>query len=259
MSRGTVKDYLIRAVLDDAFRELAMRDPRRAVAEYDLSDEEREILCDRDERLLGLLGRVAADDGAGASEMRSPAANSDARAPAGSVKKMHGSGAENAAKPALPEVKLLLRLVPRAAQSPAAGSPVAYEASLHPWPRDRDSQPAETGSGGASAEGPEKGGTSAIEWMIRITPTVVNTRESSMNVSCAASIESLTAESETANSSPGDPSQVSGAALGAPWNHHVESRAAKAAAKAVRECAAGERYEKLLDLIRAMQSGDADG
>ena len=44
-----------------------------------------------------------------------------------------------------------------------------------------------------------------------------------------------------------------------PWNHHVESSAAKTAARAVQAAEPDRRYEKLLELVDALQTGDARG
>lgn len=73
MTPAPLAEFLIRAVLDDAFRELALSEPERAFEGYDLSEEEREILGARDGRLLGRLGgTVARGEAIGRPPVREP-------------------------------------------------------------------------------------------------------------------------------------------------------------------------------------------
>ncbi len=224
MAGKSVADFLVRTALDDAFCELALTDPERAFEGYDLSEQERDILIRRDERLLGLLGGAVGHGHAAAED--SPQRESQE--------------ADAAPSPELPEVKLLLRLAPQVAQTPGAGANVAYAASLHTWPADRD----------ARADQPSSGAPPEIEWLVRFTPTVVASGEEGLTVAYSAAIEPLDAVSDK----PKPP-----AAANPPWNHHVDSAAAKAAARAVRASDAGGRYEKLLGLIHALQEGDDRG
>ena len=99
MKPGSLADFLVRTVLDEAFRELARTNPQRAFEGFDLSEDEKEILCARDQRLLGLLGAAVAQENR-SGEDRPAEIPSPRGAPT---------------KPSLPEVKLLLRLVPRPA------------------------------------------------------------------------------------------------------------------------------------------------
>ncbi|MCK4659218.1 MAG: hypothetical protein KAV82_06810 [Phycisphaerae bacterium] len=239
MTRGSATDFLIRALLDEAFRELAMTDARRAFEGYDLSDEERNILHSQDERVLGLLGKAVTRGEASAepSERRGP------------------SNTETASLLVLPEVKLLLRLAPHTPQPSEPGSQMTYEASLRPWPGDLTSKGTDA-EGGRPIEEPDDGMPPAIEWMIRVTPTVVDSQEAGLKVSYSASIHPFTVGPDRIHASAQEATQ---ALASPPWNHHIASSAAKTAAKAVRVCGAGERYEKLLDLIHDLQTGDASG
>ena len=54
-------DYLIRAVLDDEFRRLALTSPEQAFAAFALTAEEQDFLRARDERMLALLGAAVRD------------------------------------------------------------------------------------------------------------------------------------------------------------------------------------------------------
>ena len=230
MTRESATDFLIRTVLDEQFRELAVADPHRAFEGYDLSDRQREILLARDGRLLGLLGEAMEQDEA-------------------SVQPPHGDvGAATSASPSpgLPEVKLLLRLTPFVAQGPQSGSIVSYEASLHSWPDDR----------GQKNEPDGDGPPTEMRWMVRVVPTTVGSQKNGLVVSYSASIHPVAADADGVPPSAEAPASTPASP---PWNHHVESSAARAAARAVRACDADQRYERLLELIHALQTGDERG
>ena len=239
MTRGSAADFLIRAVLDEAFRELAIADPQSAFEGYDLNEEEQEILRSRDARLLGLLGEAVGQ----------------AKASVEHPERTGGSKTTESSPPSLPEVKLLLRLEPQASQAPDSASGVAYAASLHPWPGDDESKRTDAQSD-ERTEGHEDGAPPKMAWMVRITPTVVEVLETGLKVAYSAAIHPFTADADVKQPSAQGPTRPSARS---PWDHHVESTAAQAAARAVRASGAGQRYEKLLELIHALQTGDEGG
>lgn len=239
MAQRSAADFLIRTVLDETFRELALADPKRAFEGYALTEEQQEILRSRDARLLGLLGGAASQGETLAEHAPKEGISKTADAPL----------------PGLPQVKLLLRLVPQATQTPDSASRVAYAASLHSWPRDEESPTIGAESGGQTA-GDAADLTPRIEWVVCITPTVVDSQESGLKVAYAASIQPLAVGTNAPQPSIRKPSQALGSP---PWNHQVESSAARAAARAVRASEANGRYEKLLELIHALQTGDERG
>ncbi len=233
MSTQSATDFLIRTVLDEAFRELALNDPHHALEEYDLADREREILLANDARLLELLGQpVEQTDSPSSHQLR------------------RSITPPPSPPPTLPEVKILLRLTPFVATDAASNSKLSYEASLHPWPHN----PApNVGNAPPDPEPAPADAPPAVQWMIRIAPTVVATHEAGTEVSYSASIHPFTAESGEPQPSPQHPIAQP---ANPPWNHHTESAAARVAARNVRQCDPTERYENLLDLIRALQTGD---
>ena len=235
MKRGSAADFLVRTVLDEEFRELALANPQRAFEGYELSEEEKDILRSRDHRLLGLLGEAVAHKGAPA-EHQLQKEHTDPTAPT---------------LPSLPEVKLLLRLAPHVPQSPGSETNVSYAASLHSWPceeeleTDPDSDEQATGQPGAAV--------GEVRWIVRITPNVVESQEAGLTVAYTASIHPLMADPNQVHPSVREPTQE---LASPPWNHHVESTAAKTAARAALAADRGERYGKLLELVHALQTGD---
>ncbi len=235
MTRGSVSEFLVRTVLDDAFRELARTDPVRAFEGFDLSAEAQEIIRSGDSRMLGLLGdavahREACDEqpvGEGPGDSSRPMV------------------------PTLPEIKLMLRLVPYTSQSPGTESGVSYAASLQPWPGDDKPSP----SPGIGEQSDDQAGAAfpAVSWIIRIGPTVLESGEAGTTVAYSASIHPLIDDPSRSSVSRRPPARE---LASPPWNHHVESSAAKTAAQDVQTAAPDQRFGKLLELIHALQAGD---
>lgn len=239
MTRGSAADFLIRTVLDEAFRELALADPSRAFEGYDLSEEQQEILRSRDERLLGLLGTAVPHAKASVEHPAKGGATEVAKAPLAN----------------LPEVKLLLRLEPHTDQLPDSTSAVAYAASLSSWPGDHELTKTAPESS-APAERRDDGALPELAWVVRILPTVVKAQAAGLQVAYSASIHPLAVGADEKRTSPRG---ATSAGARSPWTHHTESAAAKAAAQAVQTGDARERYQKLLELIYALQTGDDHG
>ena len=239
MTRESAADFLIRTVLDETFRELAATDPQRAFEGYDLNDEERDILRARDGRLLGLLGHAVERDAAPEKDAALKVESHAASQPL----------------PTLPEVKLVLRLTPFVAQGPESDPRVSYEASLESWRGTHESD-ANDPQPEDESEPARPSPPAEVKWLVRIAPTVVGPQEGGMMVSYAASIHPLAAGVDE----PAPPTPVpTPTPVSPPWNHHVDSSAAKAAARAVLASDPNRRYEKLLDLIQALQTGDHRG
>ena len=233
MTRKSAADFLVRAVLDEAFRDLALSNPERGFEGFDLTEEEKEILRSRDHRVLGLLGDAVRPQEA------------VAEAP---VEKAPATPVEPT-EPNLAEVKLLLRLIPQVTGSPGSEPKVSYAASLHSWPVGDEPE--------GGAEPTENGGATAeVRWLIRIAPEVLESLDSGLAVAYCASIHPVTAEVE--ETGPADRAAPAEAA-GAPWNHHVDSPAVRAATKAVQAADPSQRYTKLLELVHALQTGGHDG
>ncbi len=234
MKTGSVADFLIRVVLDEAFRERALADPKGALEGFDVSQEEKEILCCRDHRVLGLLGNAVTQQTEGGGHPAHVAA----------------TDSDTNTLPELSDVKLLLRLAPLATKDGV----VSYAESLQPWTADAKPTPdPEPDKQAAGAAGTAPG---YLAWIIRVVPTVVEAREDGLAVSYSASIQPFL--SGPANDGESDQPTTS-ATAGAPWNHHVESSAAKDAAKEVAAAEPDQRYAKLLALVHALQTGDDGG
>ncbi|UCE58732.1 MAG: hypothetical protein JSU63_14965 [Phycisphaerales bacterium] len=238
MKGATLADFLTRAVLDETFRELAITDPRRAFDGYNLSEQEKEILTKRDSRLPGLLGDAMAQS--------EPAVEQ-------SPKSAHVEKGISPV-PSLPEVKLLLHLAPQLVEQSESGPQVAYTASLQPWPGD--DEPKRDLDTPEQAQCDDRTAGHELTWVIRMTPVVVGTSETQLEVSYSVSIDRLTSDPSHTSTPECKPERD---IAGAPWNHHVDSDAARAAARSVRATDPKQRYAKLLELVHALQTGDIGG
>lgn len=239
MTQRSAADYLMRAVLDDAFRELTLADPDRAMADYDLSEDEKSILRSRDDRLLGLLGGSMAAENANAEHPASTEIT-DSRTPS---------------RPTLPAVELLLRLTPHTEPSTDSAQQVSYAASLHPWPLPTTVERDE-GEPSTDSESSPNGASSEMTWLLRLTPTVIQSEEAGLRVSYSAAMHPIDL---TAAQAPVASRESVPPTLRSPWKHDVESSAVKTAAHEVLASPKDKRYDKLLALIDVMQSGDDRG
>ena len=140
-------------------------------------------------------------------------------------------------------------------QAPNSEAKVAYAASLHRWPGVSEAARSDVQS--SAPPGTSDGGRDpGIKWIIRIKPTVLAAREEGLEAAYSAAIQPYAAGADEAG--PLERVPAPGTAS-APWNHQVESSAAKDATRAVRASDANGRYEKLLELIGALQTGDERG
>jgi hypothetical protein len=223
-------DYLIRAVLDDEFRKLALTNPEPACAEYTLTAEEQDILRSQDERMLALLGVAIRDS------WSSPSASSP------------GNDDNSANEPAattfhpIPPAVLRLRLVPQMSAAPEGGVRVQYAATLLPWLDASGS--ADPASGDGTSPDPVPG---EINLLIRIFTTQVASAALGDNIACSVAIEPLPAS--IAETSPPATVEQSGPL------HPFGGPGVQSAAIAVREAPPTERYGRLLDLLHALQPG----
>jgi hypothetical protein len=246
MKQGSVDDFLIRVVLDDAFRELAQDDPDRAFEGYDLSEREREILRAQDHGVLGLLGEVVTQ--------RQAAGNRKAGGDKAEEMEESEPATSKSAWPELADVELLLRLRPKVTEPPGSEPRVSYEATLQPWPCEDTPGPGSTGDGQDDAKADTAG--NEVKWIIRIGRQVVGAQDAELAVAYSASIHPLMGDGDQRRAPTPEPDRGSASP---PWNHHVESSAAKTAAQAVRDADADQRYARLIELAHALQTGDGHG
>jgi len=150
----SLRRFLERVVLDDAFRDLVASEPDQAFEGFDLTDRHKEVLRRQDHELLALLGEALRDE-------------PDAPIPGGPPEQMSESAN---AVPELKEAQLVVRLKPYAHHDEQGSIQLTYAASLHPWPAPQ----AEPGM---------------LSFLLRVTPRAVLAKDGQLNISYAAMIQ----------------------------------------------------------------------
>ena len=126
MSDTSLEAYLVRVALDPEFRAVAIADPDRSFAGYELSDDEAASLRRRDNSVLELVGRVVRDQ-MGLDSLR-PTARPDP--PSAPAPEPEPARVAPPAGVALPEIGVMIRLAPYAEGTAGVDLQVSYAASL---------------------------------------------------------------------------------------------------------------------------------
>ena len=241
MQTPGLTDFLIRTVLDGEFRELALADPDRACEGYALSDEAREVLCSRDERLLNLLSSAFRESWVEST----PPSTSPQQTPT-----------DLPATQALPDVCLLLSLIPHVVETADDSLHFNYEASLRPW-----TDPTHGVNDPQPPLAPDADGR--IDFLVRIAPTVISPGLADPKIAYAATIQSpFAAPAAPQQVNPKEPTigSVAASEESSPSKQaDKESRILETLAAAVRQAEPSDRYERLVGLIRFLQTGEVDG
>lgn len=219
-----LRAFLVRTVLDDAFRELARTDPDAAFEAYDLSPADREVIRERGPAMLRLLGEAleAGDDAVPArpTPRAPPAEAAPVQSPKGDPRGTPvGLDDEVEPLPELPDAELLLRLRPQTHVDDQGDRKILHAASLHPWP-------------------PTDGDPGAVAFHLRFTPTVGRGRDGRVQVAYAGSLQSV---SPGAEPPPAEP-----------WGHRTDTEAVREATRGVRDADPDDRYQRLLELAAAI-------
>lgn len=235
MDKPGIEELLIACVLEPGLLRRLRESPASILDDYELSDRAREILIAPDERLLELLGE---------SLQRGPDGQRRQDPPRRKIRPAASGQAQS-----LPASRLAVRLVPYVQQVAGDGVPqviVNYAGHLDPLPDglDLDDLPDVPQ---AATDG-EQLPPLAVE--IAIQPTVwteANERRITFSVNARL-------PQETNDQPAPELGNVK------PWPHDIDSPAVKAAAVRVHEAEAGERHQRLLEMIDVMVfSADGGG
>jgi len=220
---------LVRYLLDEGFRAHMDAAPEAALAEYDLTEEERAALIARDDRVLDLIG----------AEVRASPREPGVAPPP----EPHDEAAAVAPEDiTLPEVALYLRLVPRTSRDEAGQLRVQYLTRIYPSPPD-PAVPLPGGPGIPERDDPALKLPEAT-FRLRLAPQVYR-RGEDLEVHYRGAIHAVGPEAPPATRST----------VASPWGHDTGSAAVRAAAEAVHAAEPEDRYAAILDLITAMKGG----
>lgn len=226
MSLEGVARYLARTALEPALRDLALRDTEASFAGFDLSDEEREVLRRRDHEMHRLIADVL--------RATQGASTVPEEVPQGGQHPLPVTGRS------LPAIEMWLQIVPVPRADATGASRLAHEVTLLQAPATH-----------ASAAPSPGNAPPGVRFRITVAPHATDAPGGS-TLTYAATIAPLpsTAPDGPAKDTAGTPPASTDDAHA----HHADARRA---AGAVLAAAPGDRYARLLDLIRVLETEEA--
>ena len=243
MAKTGISRLLIASAIDpDVYRRL-LESPEETFDEFDLADEDRELLRHPDHRLLRVLGAALAEENATASAAASVAtmaAPPAVAAPlAGAPRPGAPPGMPTASAP-LPDMSLVLTLVPCALYDGGELRNFAYAAWVSPLPEGADPEALPPPPGTVLPGKP----LPPLRAVVRVSAIQMQDAAGNPLVGLSASLLQST------NMSAPPPPEAAGnpAAIG----RDLSAAEVQSAIAAVRVRPAGARYGKLIELLRVL-------
>jgi hypothetical protein len=238
-----ISRLLIASAIDpDVYRRL-LELPEETFDEFDLVEEDRELLRHPDHRLLRVLGAALAEENASASAAASVATMAAPPAVAGAPL----AGATQAGAPPgmpaasvpLPDVSLVVTVVPCALYDGGELRNFAYAAFVSPLPEGADPEP-------PPPPGTVLPGTPLPPLRAVLRVSAIQMQDAAGNPLVGLSASLL----QSANMSAPPPNEAAGnpAAIG----RDLSAAEVQSAIAAVRSAPAGARYGKLIELLRVL-------
>ncbi len=230
-----ISGLLIASAIDpDVYRRL-LESPEETFDEFDLTDEDRELLHHPDHRLLRVLGAALAEENAPASAAARVATMAVPAAVAGAP-----PGTPTASAP-LPDLSLVLTLVPCALYDGGELHKFAYVAWVNPLPEGADPEALPPPQGAVFPGKP----LPPLHAVLRVSAVQMQGAAGNPLVGLSASLLQST------NMSAPPPPEAAGnpAAIG----RDLSAAEVQAAIAAVRCAPTAARYGKLIELLRVLR------
>ena len=214
-----IHQFLIASALDADLQRRLLESPDEAFQDFDLTEEEQDLLRHPDHRLLPLLGAALADQSESSpSGPPLPRPQPHAVIPARN----------------LPDISLALTLVP-CAQDVDGRLSIAYAVWVNPLPEGPDPASLPPPAGAALPGQP----LTPLHAVIQVSAVQLQDAAGNLQVGLTAALR------QSSNMATPPPQPDAG------------SPEVQAAVAAVRGAPPGERYGRLIDLIRAVQGGES--
>ena len=224
---------LIESALQPELRRRLLESPDEAFRDFDLSDEEKEILRRPDHRLLPLLGAALARQ----MESSSPLGEAPSVSPA--------PPALVEAHP-LPDTWLALTVVPCAHREEGRLNGISYVVWANPIPEGGDPATLPPPAGVVFPGQP----LAPLVAVIQLSAVETQDAEGNPQVGLWASL------GQSSNVAALPPPETAGDPKASPFGSRLDSPQVQAAVAAVQRASNDERHNRLVDLMRVLRSGD---
>jgi hypothetical protein len=228
--RNGVSQLLIALAMDSDLRRRLLEWPEETFQDYDLTDDEKDLLRQPDHRLLRLFGAALAQDRVEPGRARPH------------------SDAPHAVVPArtLPGISLAVTLVPCAQYENGQLSKIAYAVWVNPLAEGADPAALPMPQGASLPGQP----LTPLHAVIRVSAVQMQDVDGKPQVALNASLQR--SSNVTAPPSP----ESAGRPETPPFGSDLDGTGVKAGVAAVRNASSEERYGRLIDLIRVLRGGE---
>jgi hypothetical protein len=229
--RNGVSQLLIASAIDADLRRRLLESPEETFQDYDLTEEEKDLLRQPDHRMLRLFGAALAEQ----RELSS------------------GHAAEPAVRPhaviearTLPGISLALTLVPCAQYENGQFTKFAYAVWVSPLAEGVDPAALPIPAGAALPGQP----LTPLHAVIQVSAVQMQGRDGKPQVALSASLR------QSSNVAAPPPPESAGRPEMPPFGSDLGSAEVQAAVAAVRHASREERYGRLIGLISALRGGE---
>ena len=220
---------LIASALDPDLRRRLLESPDEALQHYELTEEERDILRHPDYRLLSLLGAALA------RQSQSSTAPPEAPAPQAVIQAR-----------SLPDVTLALTLVPCAQYENGLLKGFSYATWVSPLPEGTDPATLPPPAGAVLPGQP----LPPLYAVISVAALQLKDTAGNPRVGLTASLRN------SSNIAAPPPVEAAGNPQSPPFGSDLQSEQVQTAVTAVRTASGAQRYDRLIDLIHTLRSGE---
>lgn len=229
-----VSHLLIASAMDAELRRRLLESPDETFQDFDLTEEEKDLLRHPDQRLLRLFGAALAERQESSEQSPRPAPEV-AQQPLAAVQAR-----------TLPSLLLAVTLVPCAQYENEQLKQFAYALWVNPLAEGADpaSLPPPTG---ATLPGHP---LTPLHAVIQVSAVQLQDRDGKPQVGLTASLL------QSSNVTPPPPPESSGVPETGPFGSDLRSVEAIAAVAAVRDASGEDRYDRLIDLIHVLKGGE---
>jgi hypothetical protein len=225
---------LIASALEPDMCRRLLESPEEVFQEFDLTDEERDLLRQPDRRLLRLLGAALADE----VESSSPGPKASA-----AVAQPHAIVQART----LPDISLVLTLVPCAQYENGRLKTFAYAVWVNPLPEGADPASLPPPPGAVFPGQP----LTPLHAVIQVSAVQMQNAAGDPQVGLSASLQ------QCSNITAPPPPEAAGRPGVSPFGSDLGSPEVRAAVAAVRSAPSGQRYGRLIDLMHALRGAEA--